>query len=329
MSLKSTAVSTNVVLVTTDPSNGQTSALTQSTVIATVVPATTVYATTVVSSTESPTGIAGLQAQGISGSGGGLSTGAKAGIGAGVGVAVIAAAIIGAVYAMRRRKKNAISDDDRYPPSSVPSFFGGVAGAALGKRHSRYTESDMGGSGSPPMREQDPMARYHTPGVSSQRTTLPPNSRTSDISSMSGNSEPAQYRPGPGMPPVSEQYQQSQGHELPEQDVPRPHQDYLAPAAAAGYADAAGNPFHERHEKSGGDTPSLYSHDGDDAGVNRHPSTRQTGSPALELPGETAFGSVSGPGGQGYRGVDPEEPLHTRTRLQQSPPRTYDPSHNF
>ncbi|KAK5098672.1 hypothetical protein LTS08_006050 [Lithohypha guttulata] len=324
VSLQSTVYSTNAVVLTTQ-ADGQTSQITQVTVIQTVVPATTVYGTTVVSTTESPTGIAGLQAQGLSGDGsGGLSTGAKAGIGAGVGVAVVAAAIIGAVYAMRRRKQNHIAEEDRYPPSSVPSFYGGVGG--LGKTPSRYTESEMGGR-SPPMREADPMARYANPGASTQRTTLPPGSRTSDISSVSG-SEPTTYRPGPGMGAITEQQPSQRHSELPDQDVPRPqHHDYIVPAA--GYTDTAGNPF---HEKSGGDTPSLYSEDGaNEGGVARHPSHHQTGSPALELPGESTAGGSSTLIGseQGYRGMDQEQPLHTRSQMQKSPPRMFDPSHNF
>ncbi|KAK5083133.1 hypothetical protein LTR05_007016 [Lithohypha guttulata] len=191
---------------------------------------------------------------------------------------------------MRRRKQNHIAEEDRYPPSSVPSFYGGVGG--LGKTPSRYTESEMGGR-SPPMREADPMAR-----------------------------------PGPGMGAITEQQHSQRHSELPDQDVPRPqHHDYIVPAA--GYTDTAGNPF---HEKSGGDTPSLYSEDGaNEGGVARHPSHHQTGSPALELPGESTAGGSSTPIGseQGYRGMDQEQPLHTRSQMQKSPPRMFDPSHNF
>ena len=247
----------------------------------------------------------------------------------------MAAAIIGALYAMRRRKRhnNQIAESDRYPPSYGGSMIGGYAGGALGKTHSHTTSSEMAGSHrSPQMRESNPLDRYATPGISSNRTSLPQNSRTSDISSVSG-SEPNTYRPGPGMPAVAEQARHPSEHELPEQNNNynrSSNPDYLAPDAAYG---AAGNPF--AHEKSGGDTPSLYSDDGDNpsgGGLHHRPSVRRQQSPAaLELSGEdTVVGSgTSSP--QGYRGVDPEQPYHTRSQLQKPPanPRTFDPSHNF
>lgn len=323
--VQSTVVSTNAVVITTQGDNGQLTQRTSYTVIQTTVPATTLYATTVVTSTESPTGIAGLQAQSLGGSGGnGLSSGAKAGIGAGVAVLVVAAAIFGALFAMRRRRKNKamIAENDRYPPSSTPSFFGA---GGFGKTNSRFTESEIHGSNSPPMREADPLDRYATPGVASVgRTTLPPNSRTSDISSLTG-SEPTTYRPGPGMPVVAE-YNRNHGfaEELPEQHRYRSSNSY---APAAGYSEASGNPF---HEKSGNETPSLYSNDGDDA-PRRHPSHRQASPAALELSGEnTLVGSMSTSSG-GYRGMDPEQPYHTRSQLTKpsSQQRQFDPSHNF
>lgn len=322
------------MIVTTQGQNGQLTQSTSFAIVSTTVPATTLYATTVVTSTESPTGIAGLQAQAIDGSGSSISTGAKAGIGAGVAVLVVAAAILGALFAMRRRRKNKNrrAENDQYPPSSNPSYFGA---AAFGKTNSKYAESELYGSSSPPMREADPLERYTTPGISSQRTTLPPNSRTSDISSVTG-SEPTTYRPGPGMPAVAE-YNRSPdieelpeqnrfrtNNELPAQNRPRPSNDFGAPA---GYSEASGNPF---HEKSGNDTPSLYSDDGEGA-PRRYPSQRQASPAALELSGEnTLVGSISNASG-GYRGMDPEQPYHTRAQLIKPPAqqRQFDPSHNF
>lgn len=301
--------------------------------VQTTIPATTLYSTTLVTSTESPTGIAGLQSDGLTGSSnGGLSTGAKAGIGAGVGVAVVAAAILGALYAMRRRKRHdQMAESDRYSASiGGPSYMGGVVGG-LGKTNSRYSESEM--------RESNPLDRYTSPIISSQgRTTIPPNSRTSDISSVSG-SEPTTFRPGPGMPVVAEQqthphqHQYANVEELEDRGYSgRSQPDYLVPGAAY---NSSGNPFHEK----GDNTPSLYSEDGDvqpqhgQSSMQHHPSVRQASPAALELSGEnTLIGSGSvGSAGQGYRGMDPEQPYHTRSQLTKplSQQRQYDPSQNF
>lgn len=274
------------------------------------------YATTVVTSTESPTSIAGLQAEGLSGSGGnGLSTGAKAGIGAGIGVAVIAAAIIGALYAMRRRRKNRISDDDRYTQSSFgPSVMGAF------KRTSRYTDSEGPGQ----MREANPLDRYATGVSNSQRASLPNQSRNgaSDISSVSGIPS-EQFRPGPGMPVV----------------VERPDRHYAAPMSGVneladdsygpqGYAATGrGNPFVNDERTS------LYSDDSDQGG--QHAQNFRDHSPAaLELSGENTMarahsgGSGGASAAQGYRGMDPEEPYHTRNTIQR-PTGRINPSQNF
>lgn len=289
-------------------------------------------------STASPTAVSGLQANGgTSGSGGSLSTGAKAGIGAGVAIAVIAAAIIGALYAMRRRRRHnaAIADDDRYTPSlgnSMSNF--GYAGAAVGKHSSRYTDSEIN-SNSPPMREANPLDRYATPGVSSTRTPAPTNSqsRTSDISSVSG-SEPATYRPGPGMPAVPEQHARSNFiEELPDQT-----NEYLNPRsqwpAGVGAAAASAGPTH--YHSLSGDTASVYSDDGGYPGPTQqsspmHPTNRQPNinPAALELSGENAN---NGPGngggaGQGYRGLDPD--YQSRAQLTKPEGRRFNPSQNF
>lgn len=303
------------MIVTTNP-DGSTASRTQLTVVETEIPASTVYATTVVTSTESPTGIAGLQAEGLnSGGGSSLSTGAKAGIGAGIGVAVVAAAIIGALYAMRRRRRNRISEEDRYTQSSFgPSVMGAF------KRNSRYTDSE------PQMREANPLDRYTTGVSNSQRASVPNQSRngTSDISSVSGvNSE--QFRPGPGMPVVVEQpgrhyaAPMSGVNELPDEH----HGQY-------GYAaTGAGNPFVNDERTS------LYSDDSDQGG--HHGQQHRTTSPAaLELSGENTMarapsGGSGGAGAAGYRGMDPEEPYHTRAQLQKPTGRhgPINPSQNF
>ncbi|KAJ9663526.1 hypothetical protein H2198_000792 [Neophaeococcomyces mojaviensis] len=263
-----------------------------------------------ITSTSSPTGIAGLQQTPSAGSGGGLSTGAKAGIGAGVAVAVIAAAIIGALYAMRRRKRDRIADSDRYTPSLGPSMIGG---AAFQKENSHYTQSELP---SPPMREANPLDRYATPGVSSmtatQRTSIPGNSRTSDISSVSDG---GQYRPGPAMAAVPEHnFFRDPVNELPEDSH---RNEYLQ---AGGY------------HQHGGDTPSQYSDDGDrPVQPHRQPSPVSNSDHAgrLELEGQqTMQSSVPPAGGQSYRGVDPVEPYHTRAQLMK-PQGKFDPSHNF
>lgn len=300
--------STSAVIITTDV-GGQTSQLTQYTVVQTVVPASTIYATTVVTSTESPTGIAGLQSNLGSSSGGGLSTGAKAGIGAGVGVAVIVAAIVGALYAMRRRKRNnEIADNDRYTPSTGPSMIGGFAGKTL----SDYTESDMRSYNSPPMREANPLDRYATPGgVASHRASLPPKSQVSDISSASGGE---QYRPGPGMPAVVEASRFQGVNELPENNT-YPN-DHMHPAYAA---TAASNPF-QPITTGGRETPSLYSDDGDGDNQPSPERHRQVSPQALQH--TTSNGSM-----QGYRGANPEESYYTRQQPQK--PVQYNPSHNF
>ncbi|KAK5944880.1 hypothetical protein PMZ80_002082 [Knufia obscura] len=322
---------------------GQTSQSTQYTVIQTTIPATTVFGTTVVTSTESPTGIAGLQANADDpSSSSSLSTGTKAGIGAGVAVAVIAAAIIGAIYAMRRRRRHnaAIASHDSYAPSLGNSMNFGYAGAAVGKTTSRYTDSEIPSDGhSPPMRESNPLDRYTVPGAGAKRSSLPANSRTSDISSASG-SEPTAYRPGPGMPAVAEQ--RSRSHfveELPEQnnEYLHPRSNWPAGVGAAAVA-PSGDPFQHRE---GGDTPSLYSNDGD---RHRDPSPahqadrdreRQVSPAALELSGENGMnrsGSGGSAGAQGYRGMDPEVPYHSRGQAQLVKPqegRKFDPSHNF
>ena len=303
MSFQATVYSTENVIITTQP-DGRTSQRTEVTVIQTSIPALTVYATKVVTSTESPTGVAGLQANSVSASSNSLSTGAKAGIGAGVGVAVIAAAIIGALFAMRRRRRNnAISDNDRYTPSLGPSTLGGFG---PGKAYSSYTDSDMRHSTSPQMREGNPLDRYASPVVASQRTSLPA-SRVSDVSSISG-SEPTAYRPGPGMPAVAENYQPRMA-EMPERN-------HLSPD----YAGVGINPFHTRHA-SGDQTPSLYSNDGEDHS-NTHLTHRQTNPAALEL---------SGDNGQGYRGTDPDQPYNTRSQLMKPMAQQgrFDVAHNF
>lgn len=312
-----TVYSTDAVIVTTRP-DGTIESQTVSTVVETVVPASTVYATTIVTSTQSPTSIAGLQAEGLNGSGGnGLSTGAKAGIGAGIGVAVVAAAIIGALYAMRRRKRNRINEDDRYTQSSFgPSVFGAF------KRGSRYTDSD----GPSQMREANPLDRYATGVSNSQRASVPNQSRngTSEISSVSGvGSE--QFRPGPGMPVV----------------VERPDRHYAAPMSGVselpdehydqhGYAATGrGNPFVNDERTS------MYSDESDPA-AQPYQDHRTTSPAALELSGEDpnnigrAYSGGSGghSPSQGYRGMDPEEPYHTRNTIQR-PTGRVNPSQNF
>lgn len=347
VSYQETVYSTNSVIVTTQP-DGQTSQRTEYTVVQTIVPATTIFGTTVVTSTESPTGIAGVRPDTSGGgSSGGISTGAKAGIGAGVGVAVVAAAIIGAIYAMRRRRSHnaAIADSDRYTPSFGNSMNFGYGGAAVGNANSRYTDSEIRSNPhSPPMRESNPLDRYATPGagIASQRTSLPANSRTSDISSQSG-SEPATYRPGPGMPPVAEQHPQSHfAGELPTHDNEylHPRSQWPAGVGAAGIGVATSDPF---DPKEGGDTPSLYSNDGERQARDpspAQPDNRHASPSALELSGEHAMnrsgsGGSTSAGGQGYRGMDPEQPYHTRAQMQLQKPlnqqegRRYDPSHNF
>lgn len=297
-----------------------------------MIPATTVYATTIVTSTESPTGIAGLQAEGLSGSGsgGGLSTGAKAGIGAGIGVLVVAAAIIGALYAMRRRKRNRISEEDRYTQSSFgPSMIGAF------KTNSRYSATEVQ---SQQMREANPLDRYATGVSNSQRASLPNQSRNgaSDISSVSGvGSE--QFRPGPGMPVVVEQPGRPYATPMAgvrELDAPEHHYPQQAQQAQYGYAaTGAGNPFVNE------DGNSMYSddNDSDHQGPQRGPSHRTTSPAALELSGENTMnrqpsgGSGGVPGGQGYRGMDPEQPYHTRAQLQKPVARQgpINPSQNF
>ena len=126
--------------------------------------------------------------------------------------------------------------------------------------------------------------------------------------------------------PVVAEYNRNQGiEELPEQNrYNRPNNDYIAPA---GYSEASGNPF---HEKSGNDTPSLYSDDGD--GVpQRYPSHRQASPAALELSGENTLVSSLSTSSGGYRGMDPEQPYHTRSQLTKpsAQQRQFDPSHNF
>lgn len=320
---QSTVYSTQAVIVTTRP-DGTVVSQTESTVVQTVIPASTVYATTVVTSTQSPTSIAGLQAEGVSGSSGnGLSTGAKAGIGAGIGVAVIAAAIIGALYAMRRRRKNRINDDDRYTQSSFgPSVMGAF------KRNSRYTDSEHPSQ----MREANPLDRYATGVSNSQRASLPNQSRNgaSDISSVSGvGSE--QFRPGPGMPVVVERPDRhyaapmSGVNELPDDNY---GQDQHHPQ---GYAATRGNPFVSDERTS------LYSDDSDQGVSQPHQQDYRTTSPAaLELSGENtntigrAYSGGSGgqSGAPGYRGMDPEESYHTRNQLQR-PVQRINPSQNF
>lgn len=328
---QSTVFSTDNVLITTTAADGSAQTRSSQTVVQTVIPATTVYATTVVTSTESPTGIAGLQAQGLSGTdnGGGLSTGAKAGIGAGIGVLVIAAAIIGAVFAMRRRKRNRISEEDRYTQSSFgPSMIGAF------KTNSRYSATEVQ---SQQMREANPLDRYATGVSSSQRASLPNQSRNgaSDISSVSGvGSE--QFRPGPGMPVVVEQPGRPYAAPMAgvrELDTSENHPAYQAHQAQYGYAaTGAGNPF------VNDDGHSMYSddNDSDHQGPQRGPSNGTTSPAALELSGENTMnrqpsgGSGGGAGGQGYRGMDPEQPYHTR-QLQKPVARQgpINPSQNF
>lgn len=323
VSYQETVYSTSAVIVTTQ-ADGSTQSRTQLTVIQTVVPATTVYGTTIVTSTESPTGIAGLQAESISSSGGGLSTGAKAGIGAGVGVLVVAAAVIGAWYAMSLRRRNRISDEDRYTPSSF-----GIGG--FGRTRPPYSDSEIHGQ----MQEANPLDRYATGVSSSQRASLPNHSRTgatSDISSLSGvGSE--QYRRGPGMPVVVEQpghaYTPMAGvNEMPGQDERNGQYGYSA-------VTATGNPFVNDDGRT-----SLYSND-EEQGVQRGPSQRTTSPAALELSGGNTVirqpsagsggGSGGGASGPGYRGMDPEQPYHTRTQLQKPQTRqgVINPSQNF
>lgn len=289
-----TVYSTSSVIVTTQP-NGVTSQETIYTVVQTTVPATTLYSTKVVTSTSSPTGIAGLQQSGSSSSSAGsLSTGAKAGIGAGIGVAAVAAGIIGALWAMRRRKRrDQISDSGRYTPSLGGGMLGG---AAYQDKSSHYTQSELS---SPPMREANPLDRYATPGVSSMtathRTSLPSNSRTSDISSVSDN---GQYRPGPGMAAVPE------------------HNHLHEPVSELPEDNAAYHPHR-------GDTPSLYSDDGDQNPQQpyRQTSQKSTSDRAgrLELEGQhTMLQSTPSNGGQGnYRGQ------------LTKPQGRFDPSQNF
>lgn len=205
----------------------------------------------------------------------------------------------------------------------------GYAGAAVGKHSSRYTDSEVN-THSPPMRESNPLDRYATPGVSSQRTSAPTHSqsRTSDISSVSG-SEPTAYRPGPGMPAVAEQRSRSNFvEELPEQSNGYLHPRSQWPAGVGAAAAGAG------HHNHGGDTPSLYSDDGDHPARDpspAHPANRQgqTSPAALELSGENTMNrsGSGGSAGQGYRAMDPES--HTRTQLTKPEGRRFDPSHNF
>lgn len=226
-----TTISTSSVVVTTGADGIPTTSTTFA-VVRTTVPATTLFSTRVVTSTSSPTGVAGLQEGSSSSNGGGLSTGAKVGIGVGVGLAVLAASILGAVWAMRRRRRPKVSDEDRYTPSNGPSMIGfgagfgagagtGAAlGAGAGKHVSRSTASDFSRP-SPPMSESNPLDRYNRGGAGPLATTAGAgvaagaaglavasashhhsNSKASEVSSVSENS--AQYRPGLGMAAVPE-----------------------------------------------------------------------------------------------------------------------------
>lgn len=216
---------------------------------------------------------------------------------------------------MRRRKRNRVNDDDRYTQSSFgPSVLGGF------KRTSRYEDSVPS-----QMREANPLDRYATGVSNSQRASVPNQSRNgaSDISSVSGLSS-EQYRPGPGMPVVVER--PDRNYAAPMSGVNElPDEPYGAQAYAA--ATGRGNPF------AADERTSLYSDDSDPAAAPPH-DYRTTSPAALELSGENTMarahsGGSGGPGAAaGYRGMDPEEPYHTRNTIQR-PQGRINPSQNF
>ena len=298
-----------------------------------------------------------------SGGGGGLSTGAKIGIGVGVGLAVLAAAIFGGWYSwyMRRRRRRSLSASDRYPPSSVPSMMG-MGGAAYGEKsdtRSELASPTLNGSQASP-RAPDHLTPPIGGGVRSwnsvSQSGIPgSNQSVSDYSERGGqpppdpsdNSPPGNYVPVGSaiheMPETQHQQQQhsppsnpqqayahgrtrsdeSQLSELGENTLPRRNTSNRSPPAQ-----------HQR-TLSGGSHPSYQS---PTLGQDGYWHDTQNASELQGSPSPPQMHQTTSR--EGYRGVDPEVPLHQRMQTERvpvraghlqknSPPQNFPPSHNY
>jgi hypothetical protein len=301
------------------------------------------------------------QAEGATSGGGsgGLSTGAKIGIGVGVGLAVLAAAIFGGWYSwyMRKRRRRSISASDRYPTSSIPSMSGkmGMGGAAYADKSDTRSELPSpplgGGHPSPPMRSPD---RLFPPGAGVQswnsvsNSNVPASSHSvSDYSERGGQPPPdpsdnighGNYVPPAGIAvgaihemPENQQYNRIQQH----QHQTSPQQNFAHSRTVSGESqpselgEGSLPPTHQRTMSGGSQNYQAPSMGSDGYWHDNHN--------ASELPGSRVHPTTSR--GEGYRGVDPEVPLHQRMQtervpvrpghLQKPPPGpNLPPSHNY
>jgi hypothetical protein len=274
-----------------------------------------------------------------------------------VGLAVLAAAIFGGWYSwyMRRRRRRSISASDRYPPSPLPSMAGIIGGAAYGEKSDRSELPSPGpsGHGSPPMRHPDHLVPP-VAGVKSWNSVSNSNVPTSSQSVSDYSERGGQPPPDPSDTLVS-------------------GQSYV-PIGAAGAAGVAAGAIHELPENRRqnynpqGSPQQQYAHSRTVSGGS-HPSelgegtmpplhqrtvsggSQQYQSPVMgrdgywqdtqnaqELQGSPTFPHQGLNRGEGYRGVDPEVPLHQRMQtervpiraghLQKNPP-NLPPSHNY
>ena len=262
------------------------------------------------------------------GKGGGLSTGAKAGIGAGVGVAVLAALIFGLWYSwfMRKRRRRSISASDRYPPSSVPSMMGGygAVGGAVGAGHMSERSAGRSELPSPPIgsspRSPDFLVPPGAAAVSKSQTHS-----SQSISDYSGNE---------GRPPGSDHGEEKEKgyfapagsqtrHEMGDNERSRsPPQAYGHQRTFSGGSISQpsdnGTTLAGHSRNVSKDSPPYQSPEQNDGywqNAPRDPAELQ-GSGVQQAPAQLS----SSPPREGYRGMDPEVPLHQRMSNDRPPP---------
>ena len=268
----------------------------------------------------------------------------------------------------RRRKRNSFSPSDRYSENPTPEMAGlgiasgGTAGMGAMAAVSGYrdtsnrsdrvtdvTRSDLASQQrpSPPPRSPDRLLPFGAAAIRSWSVGSPP--AQSSHMSVSDQSE---YSQG------NNNHQSPDGNQhKPQQQPPAPAPAGAAPAAPAvdggeGYAAGLSElPSNQRsvHQLPDDDVMSHQSYQqanrGDDGYWTGRPSNLNPSNPsapsasaeeAQELPGQSPTPAAAYPTqGNGYRGVDPEVPLHQRMDNSAGggggkvPVRHYGPSHNF
>ena len=295
-----------------------------------------------------------------SGGGGGLSSGAKIGIGVGVGLAVLAAAIFGGWYSwyMRRRRRRSMNASDRYPESSG---MGGMMYRDKSDTRSELPSPPIGTTGqySPPMRSPDrliPAGGGVRSWNSVSNSGVPASSQSvSDYSERGGQPPPD---PSDAQPNMSYVPPGGAIHEMPgnqqnqqNQQIQRsPQQQFSHNRTTSGDSQPSelgeGTLPHGHQSMSSGSPPSQ--HQRTLSGGSQQYQSPSQGSDRYWQNTENAHGLRGTPNylqattsrGEGYRGVDPEVPLHQRMQTERvpfrpghlqkpSPESNLPPSHNF